>query len=80
MAAVAWLGLSCLPVPAADLPAMPMQRRPADNVFIQPDATCLAWTDGCRACQRAQSGSPTCSNIGIACQPGKMACTQRDSR
>jgi hypothetical protein len=40
------------------------------------DVSCLVWTDGCRNCDRTDSGS-TCSNIGIACQPGPIQCTRR---
>jgi hypothetical protein len=36
------------------------------------DPTCYAWSDGCRICT-----SGFCSNIGIACQPSDIRCTQR---
>jgi len=39
-------------------------------------ATCLEWTDGCRVCLRSPDGSDSCSNIGIACLPGKPRCTR----
>ena len=40
------------------------------------DKQCVAWTDGCRICIRNTDRSPTCSNIGIACQPKQtIACT-----
>ena len=57
---------------AADLPQSP----PVSNVPIQRygehDKLCLAWSDGCVTCSREG-----CSNIGIACQPKKITCTQR---
>ena len=60
--------------PASKSPA------PASNVSIQAygnqDSSCLVWTDGCRNCDRTDNG-PSCSNIGIACQPGLIKCTSR---
>jgi hypothetical protein len=60
--------------PASKSPA------PASNVSIQAygnrDSSCLVWTDGCRNCDRTDNG-PSCSNIGIACQPGPIQCTKR---
>jgi hypothetical protein len=57
---------------AADL----LQSLPASNMPIQRygehDNLCLAWSDGCVTCNREG-----CSNIGIACQPKKITCTQR---
>ena len=41
------------------------------------DKTCLAWTDQCRSCTRAEGDEVHCSNIGIACQPAEIACTAR---
>jgi hypothetical protein len=35
------------------------------------DTSCLRWTDQCRICTRGM-----CSNIGIACQPGKVGCLE----
>jgi hypothetical protein len=69
---------------AADLKLIPRSKAavPAANVSIQAygdhDATCLVWTDGCRNCDRTEKG-PSCSNIGIACQPGPIKCTTRKS-
>ena len=58
---------------AADL----LKSSPASKLSIQrygeQDKLCLAWTDGCVNCNREG-----CSNIGIACQPKKIACTQRE--
>ncbi len=47
----------------------------SDNIHAYGDKnpSCAVWTDGCRRCDRA-SGTPNCSNIGIACQPGPVRC------
>jgi len=63
---------------AADLP---VQGKPApsenisDNIHAYGDSnpSCQVWTDGCRRCSRT-NGAPSCSNIGIACQPGAVTC------
>jgi hypothetical protein len=36
---------------------------------------CAVWTDRCVTCQR-DAGKITCSNIGIACQPGTVVCVR----
>jgi hypothetical protein len=36
--------------------------------------TCFAWTDGCVNCTRVKGDQIECSNIGIACQPGRIRC------
>jgi hypothetical protein len=41
------------------------------------ETTCRQWTDGCRTCARNESGDPLCSNIGPACQPVAVTCSQR---
>lgn len=41
------------------------------------DKTCRAWTDQCRSCARGQGDQVICSNIGIACQPAEITCTER---
>ena len=41
-----------------------------------PNATCTAWTDGCRSCGNGPDGI-FCSNVGIACQPSEPHCTRR---
>jgi hypothetical protein len=38
--------------------------------------SCLAWTDGCGTCSRADNGDPLCPNIGIACQPTPIRCVR----
>jgi hypothetical protein len=45
--------------------------------FGEKDPTCLAWTDGCRSCQRETDNPVNCSNVGIACQPSADKCTAR---
>jgi hypothetical protein len=56
---------------------MPVQGKPpgSANVHAYGDMnpSCQVWTDGCRRCTRA-NGTPNCSNIGIACQPGIVRC------
>ena len=66
-------------LPSADIvpdrPAPSTPVAPADP-SIQSGAglqACLAWTDGCVACERADS-KISCSNIGIACQPEAPRC------
>jgi hypothetical protein len=63
---------------AADMaPMIKAKPRPvsSDNIHTYGDknASCQVWTDGCRRCDRG-SGTPSCSNIGIACQPGPVRC------
>lgn len=41
------------------------------------EKTCQEWTDGCRTCRRSEASEPSCSNIGIACQPKAIACARR---
>ena len=41
-----------------------------------PNASCTAWTDGCRSCGKGPEGV-FCSNIGIACQPSQPRCSRR---
>jgi hypothetical protein len=45
--------------------------------FDRANPSCQSWTDTCRTCARGNSGA-ICSNVGIACQPKQVACTQRD--
>jgi len=61
---------------AADLPVIAPATETPFQGYGNRDATCVAWTDDCRTCQRA-GADLTCSNIGIACQPGKIRCTAR---
>jgi hypothetical protein len=41
-----------------------------------PNASCTAWTDGCRSCGSGASGV-FCSTPGIACLPVEPHCTRR---
>ena len=60
---------------AADL-AIPPRKPPADVSPQKGPPNCARWTDECVNCARgATSGeAPTCSNIGIACQPKAIRC------
>lgn len=60
---------------AADPPdatSVPSMRR-----FGETDKLCLEWSDGCSGCRRVGAEEPTCSNIGIACQPTEITCVRR---
>ena len=61
---------------AADLPAIAPATETPFQAYGNRDKTCVAWTDDCRTCQRT-GDDVTCSNIGIACQPGAIRCTAR---
>lgn len=68
--------LLALPARAADLPVRGKPAPvPSENIHAYGDSnpSCQVWTDGCRRCQRT-GGVPSCSNIGIACQPGAITC------
>jgi hypothetical protein len=69
------------PVPAptqapAPSPA-PESSEASIHAYGDRDKTCLAWTDKCRSCARADADAISCSNIGIACQPAEITCTSR---
>jgi hypothetical protein len=49
------------------------------NGYGNQDKLCLAWNDGCVTCRRDAAAGAACSNIGIACQPKEITCTQRQS-
>jgi hypothetical protein len=64
------------PAGAADMsPKIKVRPAASDNIHAYGDKnpSCAVWTDGCRRCERA-GGTPNCSNIGIACQPGPVRC------
>jgi hypothetical protein len=68
--------LLAAPAGAADMtPKIKARPASSDNIHAYGDknASCAVWTDGCRRCDRG-SGTPSCSNIGIACQPGPVRC------
>jgi hypothetical protein len=48
---------------------------PLERFAKGPNATCTAWTDGCRSCGKGPDGI-FCSNVGIACQPSEPHCTR----
>jgi len=76
---------------AADLPLVPPSQtqhpapsretsRPDNGTRLEefakgPNASCTAWTDGCRTCGKGSDGV-FCSNIGIACVPSEPRCTR----
>jgi hypothetical protein len=80
---VAWLALAltilvagCDAATAAELAIPPRASPKASNVSIQAGPpNCTRWTDDCISCTRGAGGaSPTCSNIGFACQPKAIRC------
>ena len=68
---------------AASVPALSARSEstePSIHSYGMTERTCLAWTDGCRSCQRENDvGLAFCSNIGIACQPEAIRCIERRS-
>jgi hypothetical protein len=88
MIGVVGLALGTSTIVAADLAIVPRPSRiqhpsaPASSVmrleeFAKgPNASCTAWTDGCRSCGSSPDGV-FCSNVGIACQPSEPRCTRR---
>ena len=81
MAIALLAGIFGLAAAFAQQPAPPETPASAEPPSIQSygdrDATCVRWIDSCRACSRGPDGEPLCSNIGIACQPKKVECTER---
>ena len=71
-------------LPSADsVPDRPPARPPASTEpSIQSGAglaACLAWSDGCITCERAE-GKISCSNPGIACQPQVPRCLRAQDK
>ena len=58
-------------------PNAPPSLQSSVNGYGNHDKLCLAWNDGCVTCQRDATAGTACSNIGIACQPKEITCTQR---
>lgn len=56
--------------------AQPAPTAPEPGDFSPPEPTCIEWTNLCRLCKLSDSGTPVCSNIGIACQPEALRCTR----
>lgn len=82
IAICAALALLMSPAVAQSTDPAPPPESPAEasiHGYGDRDKTCLTWTDKCRICMRAADDSVTCSNIGIACQPGEITCTERPS-
>lgn len=52
--------------------------KPSEDFSIQQGPpNCSRWTDECVTCTRGADGeAPRCSNIGIACQPKAIRCTE----
>lgn len=72
--------LGCVSSLAADLPIKATKPSATEqNVFVQPDATCVSWTDGCRICQSHGPFGIACSNVSIICQQENVRCTMRKS-
>jgi len=72
---ISFLCLGALPC-SAEATSAP-KTEPQVNNYGEVDQTCLRWTDECRICGRGNDNGPACSNIGIACQPTKVRCLQR---
>ena len=72
-------GMTAAAQPASEtIEALP-QRKVEKHVFNygEMDGTCTRWTDQCRTCARTGEKDSACSNIGIACQPAEVECTER---
>jgi len=71
----------CHATVAAELP-IPPRSTPKESNKVSKDFSmqagppnCRRWTDDCINCTRGTNGaSPTCSNIGFACQPKAIRC------
>ncbi len=75
--AVALLATSALSgsgVRTAELEIPPA--KPSETLSMQKGPpNCSRWTDECVTCARDADGeAPSCSNIGIACQPKAIRC------
>ena len=78
--ALAFLASACFAQSTAPTPQPPPSSAPGEasiHGYGDRDKTCLTWTDQCRSCQRAADDQIHCNNIGIACQPAAIACTER---
>jgi hypothetical protein len=70
------LCLLALPAGAAEILSSPKSPAPEPSAEAV-SGRCLEWTDGCRICARPPGGEAACSNVGIACLPGKLRCVRR---
>ena len=51
---------------------------PSVVILAPPDATCINWTDDCRACAKSD-GLVTCSNVATVCPAERIVrCLKRD--
>ena len=75
ISALALLCICAFGCPAKEAPAP--SRDPHVHNYGDTDQSCTRWTDECRTCGRAADRAPACSNIGVACQPKKVRCLQR---
>ncbi len=66
---------SVLTASAAELVQQPVSQNIPIQRYGERFQLCLAWTDGCVTCTRE-----ACSNIGIACQPKEITCTESKSK
>jgi hypothetical protein len=64
------------PAPPPVIPS-PAAAEASLHAYGARDKTCVEWTDSCRTCTRADSGSEICSNIGPTCQPAAISCVRR---
>jgi hypothetical protein len=63
-----------------DLPAptrAPVAEPASIHGFGDREPGCMEWSDSCRTCSRGTDGAPTCSNVGIACQPQEIKCARQ---
>lgn len=79
-----WASLSLVALAQSDKPASNTPDVSSDDLgfdlhgYARAHKECAVWTDKCVNCWREVTGGPySCSNIGIACQPGGVTCVQR---
>ncbi|HEY1540863.1 MAG TPA: hypothetical protein VGG01_00500 [Xanthobacteraceae bacterium] len=65
---------------SAAAPPAPPAVSPAIQGYGDHDKTCLAWSDGCVSCRAGADHAAACTNIGIACQPQAIACSERQEK
>jgi hypothetical protein len=66
-------------VRTAELEIPPPPGAPEEVSMQKGPPNCNRWTDECVTCTRGADGeAPSCSNIGIACQPKAIRCTGSD--
>jgi len=55
-------------------PPVPPPRHVPIQAYANDNPSCLEWTDGCTICMKSETGAPSCSTPGIACQPAGLQC------